>query len=92
HRRPPGNPYRLTDFVPQAMASLSVNVEDINDLMLEQVLYESAAAVNNTGLPPSAPPPTPPHLPPPRLVNPTTSPNTQQQQERKGEQQHQGRQ
>lgn len=44
--------YRLADFVPNTIVDMSVSVEDINDFMLEQALYDSlaqAAAASRPG-------------------------------------------
>ncbi|KAJ9534472.1 hypothetical protein QJQ45_016153 [Haematococcus lacustris] len=68
HSRTLDNVYRLADYIPPAMADISLDVEDINDFMLEQAMYESAVVAASTHVPhPADPghPPEPPALSPP---------------------------
>ncbi|GAX81168.1 hypothetical protein CEUSTIGMA_g8601.t1 [Chlamydomonas eustigma] len=39
--------FRIVDYVPSGIVDMSGNVDDINDLMLEQALYESLAAAGS---------------------------------------------
>ncbi|GFH16735.1 hypothetical protein HaLaN_13218 [Haematococcus lacustris] len=44
HSRTLDNVYRLADYIPPAMADISLDVEDINDFMLEQAHAKDVAA------------------------------------------------
>ncbi|GLI63447.1 hypothetical protein VaNZ11_006419 [Volvox africanus] len=59
-----GRRYRLTDYVPAGVVDIAMGLDDINDLMLEQAMYESLAATAAAS---------PPQAPPVVRASPTTS-------------------
>ncbi|GIL77996.1 hypothetical protein Vretimale_7393 [Volvox reticuliferus] len=50
-----GRRYRLTDYVPAGVVDIAMGLDDINDLMLEQAMYESLAAAAAAGPPQALP-------------------------------------